>query len=125
MIGMDRNTGTALADNAHLAQSITDILSTPIGTRVQRRDYGSMVPEFIGRAGNPVNRALVFAATALAIKRWEPRIRLTSVNFSKGFAEGRPEIIISGERTDLPPANAHVSYSIPIRISGSATTSAS
>ena len=52
MIGMSRETGTALDGNAHLAQSIGDILSTPLGARVMRRDYGSDLPDLIDRPLN-------------------------------------------------------------------------
>ena len=124
MIGINRNTGTALSDNAHLAQSITDILSTPIGTRIMRRDYGSMLFDLIDQPLNAITRALVFAATALALKIWEPRIRITRVALSSGDSEGRLQIQIEGERTDLPSANAYVSFSIPIRVPGSSSTSA-
>lgn len=41
MIGMDRVSRNPLADLLHLRQSITDILSTPIGSRIMRREYGS------------------------------------------------------------------------------------
>lgn len=121
MLGMHRNTGLALDGNAHLAQSIGDILSTPIGTRVMRRDYGSMLFDLIDQPLNAATRLLVFAATALAIKLWEPRLRLKSVRLSGDNARGELTVEITGERTDLPPANAHVSLSIPIRRGGAAT----
>lgn len=38
---MDKVSGKPLADFSHLQQSIMDILSTPIGSRPMRRDYGS------------------------------------------------------------------------------------
>ena len=43
------NTGRlpVLEANAHLNQSIADILTTPIGTRVMRPDYGSNIPRLI------------------------------------------------------------------------------
>ena len=124
MIGIDRHSGTALSGNAHLAQSIIDILSTPLGTRVMRRDYGSMLFDLIDQPLNAVTRALVFAATALALKIWEPRIRITRVGLSSGDSEGRLQILIEGDRTDLPAPNAHVSFSIPIRVPGSSSTTA-
>lgn len=34
---MNRSTGAALATSAHISQSIGDILTTPIGSRVMRR----------------------------------------------------------------------------------------
>ena len=122
MIGLDRNLGTSLGGNAHLAQSIGDILSTPLGTRVMRRDYGSMLFDLIDQPLNAATRMLVFAATAIALKQWEPRLRITRVGLSGDNARGQLDIRIDGERTDLPPANARVSLSIPIR-RGGATTS--
>lgn len=121
MLGINRTLGTSIDGNAHLAQSIGDILSTPIGTRVMRRDYGSMLFDLIDQPLNAATRLLVFAATALAIKLWEPRLRLKSVRLSGDTARGELTIDITGERTDLPPANAHVSLSIPIRRGGAAT----
>lgn len=79
MAGMSRTTGHALGGFDHLKQSITDILSTPIGSRVHRRDYGSRIPGMVDR---PVNASLVadmVAATAEALDRWEPRLRLQQV----------------------------------------------
>lgn len=79
MNGINSTTGKALSGIAHLQQSIVDILTTPIGSRVMRRDYGSDLFKLID---SPMNRAglmNIYAATARALARWEPRISLTSV----------------------------------------------
>ena len=47
MMGMHATTGRSLTGLGHLRQSVTDILTTPMGSRVQRRRYGSEVPELI------------------------------------------------------------------------------
>ncbi len=78
-LGMNRDTGQALDDLGHLWQSVRDILTTPVGTRVMVRDYGSRLFEFIDA---PIDDSLiveVFAAVAEALDRWEPRFRLTYV----------------------------------------------
>ncbi|MBJ3641459.1 baseplate assembly protein, partial [Salmonella enterica subsp. enterica serovar Weltevreden] len=41
--GMNASSGHAITDNEHIAQSIGDILLTPIGSRVMRRAYGSQL----------------------------------------------------------------------------------
>ncbi|WP_172945033.1 GPW/gp25 family protein, partial [Escherichia coli] len=41
MIGIDSATGRYLHGNEHLRQSVTDILSTLVGSRVLLREYGS------------------------------------------------------------------------------------
>lgn len=120
MIGMGATTGTAIDGNAHLAQSIADILSTPLGSRVMRRDYGSMLFDLIDQPLNATTRMLHFAATAMALARWEPRLRLRKVTVTPGNAQGERVITIDGERADLP-ANAHVLLSVPIRTGGIAT----
>jgi phage baseplate assembly protein W len=52
--GMNRTTGAPLDGDAHLAQSCEDIVTTPLGTRVMRRDYGCLLAELVDR---PLNRA--------------------------------------------------------------------
>jgi phage baseplate assembly protein W len=77
MDGMDRITGQALGGIDHLRQSITDILTTRLGSRVMRRTYGSRLFDLIDA---PLNRSTIvdlYAATADALKRWEPRFKLT------------------------------------------------
>lgn len=76
MSGLDRNTGALMTPDAHLAQSIGDILTTPTGTRIMRREYGSDLPKLIDAPVNGETMVDVFAATAEALDRWEPRFRL-------------------------------------------------
>jgi hypothetical protein len=118
MIGMDKATGQQLEGNAHLAQSIGDILSTPLGTRVMRRDYGSMLFDLIDQPINPATRLLLHAATAIALQRWEPRLRLKRVLIGLGERPGEMVVAIEGERTDIGQANTRVQLSIPIRRGG-------
>ncbi|QDJ13077.1 baseplate wedge subunit [Mergibacter septicus] len=62
----------------HIRQSIRDILLTPIGSRLQRRDYGSYLPFLLDR---PINHALLLqisSASVMALKRWEPRLQINS-----------------------------------------------
>ena len=71
---MNRATGTRITGADHLRQSVADIIGTPIGSRVMRRDYGSLVPALLDQ---PHNRALVSRITAAAVSalmRWEPRL---------------------------------------------------
>ena len=85
-IGMDRRTGRPIGGLDHLRQSIKDILTTRIGTRVERREYGSRLPELVDQ---PINRRLqveAFAATAQALRRWEPRLRINRVRMTEAGA---------------------------------------
>ena len=96
MRGMDRNTGRALEGVAHLRQSIRDILTTPIGSRVMRREYGSRLFRLVDA---PLSKGLltdIYAATAEALDRWEPRFRLLRVR-ARAAGEGHLSLDLEGK----------------------------
>ena len=70
MMGMHAATGRSLTGLGHLRQSVTDILTTPIGSRIHRR-YGSEVPELIDQPLNNATQWRIYAASAFALRRWE------------------------------------------------------
>lgn len=74
MKGMCRNTGKMLGELEHLKQSIVDILTTPIGSRVMLRDYGSKLFELIDSPINDRLKVQIYSATAEALSKWEPRL---------------------------------------------------
>ena len=43
-LGMNSQTGLSISEVEHIRQSVRDILVTPIGSRVMRREYGSADP---------------------------------------------------------------------------------
>ncbi|EAA0679462.1 baseplate assembly protein [Salmonella enterica] len=82
-LSIDRHTGKTLTDADHIRQSIQDIITTPTGTRVMRRDYGSLISELIDA---PVNDALplqLMAAIFDAIIRQEPRVTVTEIQLRR------------------------------------------
>lgn len=95
MLGMNASSGLALSGRAHIHQSITDILTTPIGSRVARRRYGSEVPELMDQPLNSATILRVYAATAYAVSLWERRIELTDMQFEVDQA-GAASLILSG-----------------------------
>ncbi|MCR4465848.1 GPW/gp25 family protein [Burkholderia sp. SCN-KJ] len=113
MIGMNARTGRAISGQAHIEQSVADILFTPLGTRVMRRDYGSLLPELIDGPINPLMRMRVMAASVMALARWEPRIQVTQVDFSESGIDGAAMLELHGERTDGPNAGMPVSLRVP------------
>lgn len=94
---MNRLTGRFVAGMAHLQQSVADILGTPIGTRLERREYGSAVPDLIDAPDNALTRMQLYAAAAGALMRWEPRLRLSRLQLVSGPAMGQAELAIEGE----------------------------
>lgn len=80
-----------ISDSDHIRQSIVDILSTPVGTRVMRPEYGSRLFELVDR---PISQGLladIYAETFQAILKWEPRIKPKS---AKAIEAGAGYIII-------------------------------
>ncbi len=90
MMGMSRHTGRKIKGSAHLAQSIHHILTTPKGSLVMLRDYGSDLPDIIDHPINGETVLDVFQATAEALDRWEPRVDLARIELvasRPGYAE--------------------------------------
>lgn len=115
MIGLSSRTGAPIAGDAHLAQSIADILTTPIGSRVCRRDYGSLLAELIDQPFNGRTKIRLFAATALALRRWERRITLRQVSVAVGDVAGSFVLDLAGVRTGAPAGNALIRLTVPLR----------
>ena len=81
-MGMNVLNGRSLTGLDHLKQSIADILNTPIGSRVMRRDYGSKLFSLIDA---PLNRGTlvdIYAATAEALMKWEDRLLVSAVDIT-------------------------------------------
>lgn len=95
MQGINANTGKAIDGMDHLRQSVRDILSTPIGSRVMRREYGSRLYQLVDAPLNRDTITDIYAATAEAILKWEPRIELTQVKIT-GAQPGRIELALYG-----------------------------
>lgn len=80
MFGMNNQTGKPLGGLAHLRQSITDILTTPIGSRVMRRDYGSRL---FMRIDAPITGELIaeiYSDVVEALFNCEPRVDVTQIS---------------------------------------------
>jgi phage baseplate assembly protein W len=110
-LGMNRDTGEAITDIDHIRQSVRDILITPEGSRVARREYGSLLSVLIDQPQNDVVRLQVMAATYSALSRWEPRIRLDTVSLSTDF-DGSMQVEITGQRNDGSPVSMAVSTGV-------------
>lgn len=95
MRGMSNKTGKELEGIEHLKQSIIDILTTPIGSRIMRRNYGSRLLELVDR---PINRDFsleIYAAVARALEKWEKRFKLEKVKITE-VKEGRVTLNLEG-----------------------------
>lgn len=80
--GMNPDGTGQLTDTDQLWNSVRDILTTPLASRVMRRDYGSMIPDLLDEPQNEVTRLQCMSAAVIALTIWEPRIALNGINIS-------------------------------------------
>lgn len=113
---MNRATGSAINRAAHIAQSIGDVLSTRIGTRVMRREYGSLLPDLVDHPANDATRIRAYAATALALMTWEPRIMVQRIQLQGATLQGKAVIDIECILVDT---NEPLNLSVPLQLGGS------
>jgi|SRR5476649_865129 len=106
-LGMNRQTGKTVSDIEHIRQSISDILLTPVGTRLARREYGSLLFALIDQPQNEATKLQLMAASYTALSRWEPRITLNKITLTTTY-DGQMVAEIAGARSDGSPANLSV-----------------
>jgi len=96
MHGMNAKTGKPLSGFDHVRQSVVDILTTRINSRVLLRDYGFDGSGIIDAPGNADSVVRLFGAVAKALDKWEPRFRLSRILLNDASA-GRADISLYGE----------------------------
>lgn len=114
MIGMSRTTGRRITDDApsfdHLQQSLRDLFSTLIGTRICRRSYGSLIPHVIDQPCNEATRLKLMSAAATAVIRWESRIRISQIQVQQGEQAGQWLLTTAGQIIDQTGREAPFQY---------------
>lgn len=70
-VGIDAVTGRPLLGWSHCVQSMSKILTTELGERVERRTFGSALERIIDRPQNEETVIDIYASTAEAL---EPRV---------------------------------------------------
>lgn len=113
---MNNSTGRSSDDVAHIRQSIRDILTTPLASRVMRREYGSLLPDLIDQALNGATRQRAIAATAMALIRWEPRIKISRIQLYQNGAA--LTVDLHAVRVDTPQRQ---NVNLSIQLTGSHT----
>ncbi|MFQ3436342.1 GPW/gp25 family protein [Enterobacter bugandensis] len=107
-LGMSQNNGQAITDTDHLRQSVRDILLTPQGSRIARREYGSLLSVLIDQPQNPALRLQIMSAVYMALSRWEPRLTLDSITINSRF-DGSMVVDLTGQRNNGAPVSLSVS----------------
>ena len=65
--GMNAKTGKKISEVDHLKQSLIDIMTTPIGSRVMNRNYGSTLHLYYDKPMDDYNKAQIQAVILNAI----------------------------------------------------------
>lgn len=102
MTGLSPANGRAVPEisDDYVRRSVADVLTTPMGSRVMRRDYGSYLPELVDQPMNAATRLKLYGAAAMALMRWHRRSRLKAVRLA---VEGSSAVLqLDLVRTDLP-----------------------
>ena len=98
MAGMNNKTGQRIEGVAWLRQRLADVLSTPLGTRVMLRAYGSRLFELTDNPMSPRWKVQIYAAVAEAISNpinGLPDFQVTASTV-KVDSEGKAELDVWG-----------------------------
>ncbi|ENV09292.1 hypothetical protein F966_01948 [Acinetobacter higginsii] len=95
-----------------IEQSIADILTTPLGSRLMRRDYGSILPNLIDQPMNDALRLIIFSAVYSSILRWETRITIQRIQ----FAEFKKGAIVLEFDASLSSTNQPLNLNVPLQM---------
>lgn len=107
-LGMSQSNGKAITDTDHLRQSVRDILLTPQGSRIARREYGSLLSALIDQPQNPALRLQIMSAVYVALNRWEPRLTLDSITINGNF-DGSMVVELTGHSNNGAPVSLSIS----------------
>lgn len=95
---ISRESGLTISEIESIEQSIQDIVTTPLGSRIMRRDYGSIVPDLIDQPMSDVLILKMYSAIYTPVARWEPRINIESINIT-GIGSGFMQLDLESVHT--------------------------
>lgn len=110
---MNRQTGLPITTLDHIRQSIGDILTTRLGSRVMRREYGSQLVDLIDAPGNQATLLRAYAAIAMSLIRWEPRIRISRIQINGLNIGGQCELELEAS---LVGSDEAVNLKVPLQM---------
>ncbi len=101
------STSTSLAKSMMYCLKTWACALTPQGSRIARREYGSLLSALIDQPQNPALRLQVMSAVYVALSRWEPRMTLDSITINSNFDGSM--VVLSGRRNNGVPVSLSVS----------------
>jgi phage baseplate assembly protein W len=90
-----------------IQDAIWIVLSTALGERVMREDFGAGVNDYVFQSNSDLMRAQLAATVSAALAKWEPRIQLAGVTVQAGSEPSQVLIVIdyqirsTNERSNL------------------------
>lgn len=109
--GFNALTGRGITDIDHVRQSVRDILITPVGSRIARRTYGSLLFRLTDQPDNKAVRLQLISVCYSALLRWEPRIQIQQLTISSP----EPASIVIDLSGVYAATGQPFSFSVPVR----------
>lgn len=109
---MSRHNGSVLSEKEQIQQSLEDISTTPIGSRIYRREYGTQLADLIDQ---PISSGLylkIYSTLYVAYSRWEDRIEISQMQVVE-IKDGQLILDIDGY---LKLTGTPVNLSFPIKL---------
>ena len=113
-IDINKHTGMTISALEQLKQSVADILTTPKGTRLMRRDYGSDLPDLIDQPLNDATRMRVYAVVASDLMAQEPRLQIKQVQLLPATAPYRAILRMEGSALINGRSHSFNDWEIPL-----------
>lgn len=109
---MSRQIGSNMTEQEHIRQSIADIIPTPLGSRVMRRNYGTQLADLLDQ---PISEGLYlkcYSTIYSGILQWEPRIQVSQIS----IAELKSGQMIIDLECAMTKTGQQFNLNIPIKI---------
>lgn len=109
---MSRYNGSELTELDDINQSLEDIATTPIGSRLMRREYGTLLASLIDQPTGEALYLKIYSTLYTAYVRWEDRIDINQINVAE-LKKGQLILDIVGI---LKTTGNQVSLSVPVKL---------
>lgn len=109
---MSRYNGSEISELEHIRQSLEDIATTPIGSRLMCREYGTLLASLMDQ---PIGQALylkIYSTLYSAYVRWEDRIEISQISVAE-LNKGQLILDVTGF---LETNGNEVNMSIPVKL---------
>lgn len=121
-LGFGRNSVETLEGFDHVRQSLAVLFSTPLNSRVMRRDFGCELQDLVDRPLSDQIILAAYSAIVTACSLWEPRFQITNCSLDNSNEAGQVAIGLKGDYYprghlgDFSIVNKNMSVDIPFGV---------